>query len=186
MRCFIAVDLSAEMRRPLVQLLRELPRTRDVRWCSEDQLHVTLKFLGEVGDERIARVCDVVRTVSAGRTPFAIRLSGLGCFPSPRNARVMWCGVEDPDGGCAAWVAAADPLLAELGFERETRAFTPHITLGRSKSRSGAAVIRQVLEGGSELPVAGMTVREIVLFESRLRPQGAQYLPVAKVPLGGA
>jgi 2'-5' RNA ligase len=185
MRCFVAVELDPAVRRPLTRLLREqLPRTRDVRWCTEQQLHVTLKFLGEVTDSQLSAVCEAVAAAAESVEPLSLRLSGLGCFPSPRQARILWCGVEDPAGGCARWVELADPLLEGLGFPRETRAFHPHITLGRSKSPAGADVIRRVLEEVSTPAAPGMNVEQVVLFESRLAPGGAQYTPRFTARLG--
>ncbi|NLG41695.1 MAG: RNA 2',3'-cyclic phosphodiesterase [Phycisphaerae bacterium] len=184
MRSFVAVDLAPELRRPLVRLLQELPRVRDVRWCTQDQLHVTLKFLGEVDQGRLKQVCEIVAQTSAQIEPFQIRLAGLGGFPSRRSPRVLWCGVEDPTGSCARWVALSEPQFTALGFEAETRDFTPHITLGRSKSPAGAAAMREVLERTAALPTVEMTVKDIVLFESRLSPAGARYIRVQTSPLG--
>ncbi len=184
MRSFVAVDLAPELRRPLVQLLKKLPRSQEVRWCTPDQLHVTLKFLGEVDAGRLKQVCEIVARTAGQLEPFAIRLSGLGGFPSRRSPRVAWCGIEDPTGSCARWVGLADPQFAALGFEAETRAFTPHITLGRSKSPAGSAAMREVLEGDAELPALQMTVNEIVLFESRLSPQGARYIRTQTARVG--
>jgi 2'-5' RNA ligase len=184
MRSFVAVDLEPEVRRPLVRLLKELPRTRDVRWCTQDQLHVTLKFLGEVDEVRLKQVCKIVAQTSLLIPPFQIRLAELGGFPSRRSPRVLWCGIDDPTGSCARWVSLADPQFAALGFEAESRAFAPHITLGRSKSPAGAAAMREVLERTAALPAAEMTVSEIVLFESRLSPAGARYIRVQTSPLG--
>lgn len=185
MRCFIAIELDQTVRDVLLRLLRELPRTRDARWCSEAQLHITLKFLGETDAQTIAGVKDAMAAAAEQVAPFQIGLSGLGCFPERRSARVLWCGVSDPGNGCATWLSVADPLLAALGFPPEPRAFTPHITLGRSKSRTGANVLCAVLDTVTAPPAREMTVEKITLFESRLRPQGAQYLPVATVPLTG-
>jgi 2'-5' RNA ligase len=186
MRCFVAVELEPALRRPLTRLLREqLPRTREVRWCTEQQLHVTLKFLGEVPDGQLSAVCDAVTAAAEAVEPFSLRLTGLGCFPSPRSPRVLWCGVEDPAGGCARWVDLADPLFEDLGFARETRKFHPHITLGRSKSPAGSDVMRRVLEEVPAPATPAMTVEEVVLFESRLAPGGAQYTPRLKARLGG-
>ena len=185
MRCFVAVELEDALRRPLIGLLhRQLPRTRDVRWCTEQQLHVTLKFLGEVSDGQISAVCDAVTAAAEFVEPFSLRLAGLGCFPSERSPRVLWCGVEDDGDGCARWVELADPLFEELGFSRETRRFHPHVTLGRSKNPAGGDVLRRVLEEVSAPTTPTMTVDEIVLFESRLAPGGAQYTPRFKARLG--
>jgi len=178
MRCFVAVELDPALRSPLARMLREqLPRTRDVRWVSERQLHVTLKFLGDVNDGQLPGICDAVAAAAARLTPFPLRLGELGCFPNPRSARVLWCGVEDADGGCAAWLQHADPALAQLGFPPENRAFHPHITLGRSRNAAGTGVIRRVLEEVSAPAPREMTVTRVVLFESRLGPGGAQYTP---------
>lgn len=178
MRCFVAVELDPALRNPLVRMLREqLPRTRDVRWVTERQLHVTLKFLGDVKDGQLPGICDAIAAATAQVDPFPLHLTGLGCFPSPQNARVLWCGVEDGAAGCATWLKLADPLFEKLGFARETRAFHPHITLGRSKTPGGSGVMRQVLEEATAPPPRAMTVEQVVLFESRLDPRGAQYTP---------
>lgn len=185
MRTFVAIDLDPAVRQPLIKLLRDdLPSDREVRWCTEHQLHVTLKFLGEVRDTQIAAVCDAVKAASAEIEPFPLRIKGLGCFPGPRNPRVLWCGVEDPTGSCRQWVEAADPLFTELGFPPEGRAFTPHITLGRSRSTAGGRVFQRVLETVAPPETDEMTVDRVVVFESRLLPGGAQYHPMATVDLG--
>lgn len=185
MRCFVAVELEPALHRPLTRLLQEqLPRTRDVRWCTEQQLHVTLKFLGEVSDSQLSAVCDAVTAAADFVEPFSLRLTELGCFPSPRNPRVLWCGVEDQASGCARWVDLADPLFEDLGFPRETRKFHAHITLGRSKNAAGSDVMRRVLEDVPSPATPAMTVEEVVLFESRLAPGGAQYTPRFNARLG--
>jgi 2'-5' RNA ligase len=185
MRCFVAVELDPALRRPLVDLLHlHVPRTREVRWCTEQQLHVTLKFLGEVSDGRLSEFCEAVTAAAEFIEPFTLRLTELGCFPTSRNPRVLWCGVEDASDACARWVELADPLFEDLGVPRETRRFHPHITLGRSKSAAGADVMRRVLEKVSAPAAPAMTVDEIVLFESRLAPGGAQYRPRFKARLG--
>jgi len=185
MRTFIAIELEPALRRPLLALLHDVfPRDRDVRWCSENQLHVTLKFLGEIREDQLSAVCDAARAASAQVPPFAMRIKGLGVFPNPRSPRVLWCGVEDLTASCRRWVELADPLFADLGFEPETRAFTPHITLGRSKAPAGARVLREMLETAPAPETESMTVQQVVVYESRLLPTGAQYTPRATLPLG--
>ncbi len=187
MRTFIAIELEPELRRPLVRLLREsLPPSRDVRWCTENQLHLTLKFLGEVRDAQLPAVCEAAAAAAATVAPFPISLRGLGGFPGPGSPRVLWCGVDDPTGGCQRWVSAADPRLAALGFEREQRAFQPHITLGRSRSPAGARVFRDVLQSVPPPQTGTMNVTQVIVFESRLLPHGAEYHALATIPLGTA
>jgi len=186
MRTFMAIELDPALRTPLLELLREkLPRDRDVRWCHENQLHLTLKFLGEVDEPRVAEVCAAAGQACAALPPFPLKIKDLGVFPAPRNPRVLWCGVMDPTEGCRRWVERADPLLAKLGFEPERRAFTPHITLGRSRSSGGSRVLRKVLETVQLPETAEMLVRQVVVFESRLLPGGAQYTPISTLQLAG-
>lgn len=184
MRTFIAIELSPSVRQPLVKLLRDLPVSPDVRWCTEHQLHITLKFLGDVRDAQISKVCDAAATASAAIEPFAIHVQGLGCFPGPRNPRVLWCGVEDPTQSSRRWVELADPLFADLGFAPENRAFTPHLTLGRSKSTAGGRVMQAVLETATPPQTPDMPVKQVVVFESRLGPGGARYKALSTIPLG--
>ncbi len=184
MRTFIAIELDDICRRPLLNLIQnDLPRARDVRWCTPQQLHLTLKFLGEISDSQLPSVCQAATTACAAIAPFPIRIAGLGCFPGPRNPRVLWCGIDDPEQGCQRWVTHVDPLLEQLGFKPETRAFTPHITLGRSRSTAGGHVIQQVLETVAPPDTDTMTVTRVIVFESHLRPGGAVYQQLAGIPL---
>lgn len=184
MRTFIAIELVPAVRQPLVDLLRKLPRSDGVRWVTPHQLHITLKFLGEVGDDRIDAVCAAAEAAAVQVSGFSLRIKGLGAFPNLRSPRVLWCGVEDPSGGCRQWVERADPLFEQLGFPPEERAFTPHITLGRSKSGSGTAALRRALETTKAPDTPEMRAAQVVVFESRLLPGGAQYTPVSTHPLG--
>ena len=185
MRTFIAIELEPPQRQPLIKLLHEVfPKSHDVRWCSENQLHITLKFLGEVRPEQLPAVCDAAQTASRQVAPFTLRVKGLGGFPTPSSPRVLWCGIEDPTESCRRWVELADPLFAQLGFEPENRAFTAHITLGRSKSPAGNRLMREMLETAPPPETGPMTVREVIVYESQLRPTGAVYTPQAKLALG--
>jgi 2'-5' RNA ligase len=192
MRCFVAVELDRALREAIAtRLVARLPRDPGVRWCTQQQLHVTLKFLGEAPDELLPQLCQVVAAAAADIEPFHLTVGGLGAFPSPRSPRVLWIAVDDPAAGCARWLAAADPRLAELGFEPETRPFHPHVTLGRSRSPRGSRIMRDVLRdptaavGAGELPSGRVRVEQVVLFESRLERGGAQYRPLYSASLGG-
>ena len=186
MRCFTAIVLPEATRRMLARLGgASVRQSKAVRWSTPDKLHITLKFLGQVADAQLPAVCDAVRAASSDIAPFSVRLAGLGCFPAPRNPRVLWCGIEDPAEGCARWVAAAEPLLADLGFKPEARAYTPHITLARSKSGEGNSILRRVLQDTAAPRTEELKVRQVVLFESRLDSSGACYMPMATTRLGG-
>ncbi|NUQ50966.1 MAG: RNA 2',3'-cyclic phosphodiesterase, partial [Phycisphaerae bacterium] len=116
MRCFAAIELPDGLRRALRETIARGQRLAGgLRWSSADQLHVTLWFFGETANERIPELCAVLDEAARDLTPFDLALATLGCFPSIRAPRVLWCGVDDPRRGCAAWLGAAAPLLARLG-----------------------------------------------------------------------
>lgn len=185
MRCFVAITLDEPVRRALVKLLAELrPRSRDVRWSSDHQLHVTLKFLGEVDPEDIQAISSVVTAAAAEVEPFDIRLTRLGVFPNERECRVLWCGVADEAEGTRRWVELADPFFEDLGIRPEGRRFTPHITLGRMKGPAGKAEIRKLLQTAAVPAAPAMGVSEVTLFESELRPESAVHTPLLAAPLG--
>lgn len=184
MRTFIAIDLAPPVKRPLIQLLRSLPRVDGVKWCTEPQLHVTLKFLGDITDVQLGRICKLVADISARIEPFDIIVGGLGCFPGPANPRVLWCGVGDETAGCRRWVDLVDPPLEAMNFKPETRAFTPHVTLGRSKSTLGSQAIQRVLETAAPPACPPMRVEHVTIYESVLGPGGSRYRVLATAALG--
>jgi 2'-5' RNA ligase len=185
MRCFVAVEVDAESLKKLRRLLTSLPAVADVRWSRPEQLHLTLKFLGQVPDTLVPQLADELQQVSRACAPFRVRLTALGGFPTAARPRVLWCGVDDPAEGCRRWLSRAEPMLEVLGYPREQRSFTPHITLGRSRSATGSHGLAGVLRSAPDLSGPFFEVTEVVLFESRLHPKGARYLPVSRAVLGG-
>ncbi len=187
MRLFVAIELSGALHRPLERYLAQLSGfSRDLRFCKPEQLHLTLKFLGELDEARLGRVEKVMRRASEGVGPFEIALTGLGAFPPRGLPRVLWCGIDDPSGGCGAWVERAEAGFAKLGVPREKRAYHPHITLARSRSPAGGEAIRRLLESPPDFGAPRMRVERVTLFESRLRPSGAQYSVLRQVALGAS
>jgi 2'-5' RNA ligase len=184
-RCFVAIALDEAWRDALSAVLRkQSPATRDVRWCTPDQLHVTLKFLGQVPPDRLEDVKQAIRTASEGVAPFTLRRAAIGAFPSRSSPRVLWCGVEDPDDGCAAWVARAEPLFEQIGYPRENRPYHAHITLARSRSPAGSRELRNTAEQIAIADVPDLHVTQVVLYESKLQRGGAVYTPLGHFPLG--
>lgn len=193
MRCFVAVELGPAARKALaerVEAERSRARgrqggARDIGWSNTGQLHVTLKFLGEVDDALVPEVCAVVSEVSRAIAPFSLALAGFGAFPAPRSPRVLWCGMEDPSGACAAWLRAAEPRFEALGFDPERRLFRPHVTLARSRSPSGTALLTALLSKWPPPAPCETLVEEIVLFQSVLGRGGAVHTPLLRAGLEG-
>lgn len=175
MRAFIAIDLDPEIKTALQALVRDLQATRaDIRWVNAGGMHLTLKFLGQVDDGPAARVKDVLAGITRRHAPFPLRLEGTGAFPGEKSPRVLWVRAAS-EPALLALQDEIDVALEAEGFERERRAFTPHLTIGRVKGpdRVGKAMLE--LEKHRTAAVGAMTVRKVALFESLLRPEGAEY-----------
>jgi len=185
LRLFVAVDLSDEAKRALSGLLSRLKGLDSgVRWVAPENLHVTLKFLGNVEEGKVEAIRGALSGALSGFKPFAIRLKGLGAFPSAKRPRVVWMGVEEGNEELSALARAVEVALERLGFPREGREFVAHVTLGRVKSRASGGLLR-FLERPEGIPEVRQEVREVVLMRSVLRPEGPEYTPLFKFPLGG-
>ena len=183
MRLFVAVNLPAAEHAALAATLHGL-RARDlpVRWVEPDSLHITLKFLGEVAEARVGEVQAALARAAQGISAFEMRVGGAGTFPSPNRARVFWIGVAAP----AELLRLQDQVENEiepLGYAREKRAFSPHITIGRVQKDGRVArtdVDRIVVGVGYN---ATMAVTSVDLMRSHLNPRGARYDTIASAPL---
>lgn len=185
MRLFIAINFTVKDRQRMYSAGRKL-RDADlpVRWVDTEQLHMTLKFLGEVRSERVDDVKAAVATVAAKTEPFTLVMQGAGAFPTMRRPKVIWLGADaSPELRCLKHDLEWE--LAPQGFEREVRAFHPHVTLGRATKQARAGDFR-----GFEEIVDAMefrreiTVRRVDLMESYLSAKGARYEIVMSAKLG--
>ena len=175
MRAFIAIDLEPEIKTAIKALVRDLEAARaDIRWVNGQGMHVTLKFLGPIDDGQAARVREILSKVAGHHAPFTLRVVGTGAFPNESYPRVLWVGFPSEPELLALQSEIEGALEAE-GFDREQRAFTPHLTLGRVKGPARVAKAMLELSKHREESFGSMTVRKVALFESRLEPGGAEY-----------
>jgi 2'-5' RNA ligase len=185
-RLFTAIELDPGVRETIVGRQTELARALDsantgLRLVRPAQLHLTLVFLGEVEE---ARVPAIVRTMSADLpiAPFEIEFASCGVFPPRGPARVLWLGIDRGARQVTALFDAVSERLQQVGVPRETRPFSPHLTLGRWRDRG--ARIRS-----AALPDVGLVARQrvesVTLFHSRLLPQGPEHTPLAHARLSG-
>jgi 2'-5' RNA ligase len=180
LRMFFAVGLDAAARAAVadvVRVLREAPEADAVRWVREESYHVTLRFLGDVDVERIARLTDCVRERTASLRPFRLELGGPRGFPSRRSARFVVLDVGPVDR-LDELAEAVERGVVAAGFDPESRQFRAHLTLGRVRTRKFPAVTGAVTAVGE-----GCHVEDVVLFKSALHRSGARYTPVERIPL---
>jgi RNA 2',3'-cyclic 3'-phosphodiesterase len=179
-RTFIAIDLEPDLKEAVITLVESLKRTRaDVRWAGPSGLHLTLKFLGEVGADAVPKVTSALERIAGPHRPFPLVLEGTGRFPQGRAPRVLWVGVR-PQPALLSLQEGLERELEAEGFPRESRAFHPHLTLGRVKGPSFVREALAELEKNGSAVFGEMEVRRITLFESQLRPDGARYRVVSE------
>ena len=182
-RTFIAIDLEPGMKTALQGLIGALKTAgADVRWAQTSGLHLTLKFLGEIDEEKSTVVKRTLQEVAGRHASFPLRLEGTGAFPGEHNPRILWAGfAAEPD--LLAFHEDLEQELEREGFPREERAFHPHLTLGRVKGPGRVRNAMLELEKHRRDSLGEMTVHKVALFESRLRPEGAEYRVLAEYEL---
>jgi 2'-5' RNA ligase len=186
MRCFVALDLPDDVRAALERAqerLRAAAPKADVRWVAAPSLHLTLKFLGQVADERAAAVRAALETVAWATPPIALSCAGLGVFPGPRRPRVVWAGISSGLREIGVLASSLERALEPVGFPPEDRPFRGHATLGRVRSPRGLAPLARALEAASGEEFGRWIASEIVLYRSHLRSTGSVYEPLARLPL---
>ena len=180
-RAFFAVDLPESVRKEVAEvtegLRRELPR--GLRLPSDEGLHLTLKFLGDVPRGALPRLLARATARLRSEQPFAVSLAGLGAFPNARAARVLWIGVGEGGARLAKLARKLEAAARGVGAPRERRPFHAHLTIGRLREPRRVPLERLPVPSGS-----GFSVEEVVLYESRLSSSGATYSPLARLPLG--
>lgn len=180
-RAFLAIPVTDELRRGMARLQKELATALpDIRWVNPATIHLTLRFFGDVPEESLEKIGEVVLSVGRLCAPFQAEAAGVGAFPSTVRPRVIWLGVR---GGppLAVLHAAMEEGLRQIGFPGEDRSFSPHLTLGRCRQRIAAA--QPVLERFRDVACGPLPVDRVILYESRLEPGGAVHLPLKTVYL---
>jgi len=178
MRIFIALDIPVEVRARLSEYMeRARSYAPEARWARVEGLHVTLKFVGHVSDERVEQIKAALASIKTA--PFAVRFEGIGFFPNPKAARVFWAGVGSTE--LPALASAIDAALEKLGVERETKPYHPHLTLARTSTRPLREL--QPLLADTVPQFGTMTAREFFLYQSQPQKGGSKYTKLERFRL---
>jgi len=196
MRIFIGIDLDPEIRARIERFIRGVQGfAPDARWVRGESLHITLKFIGEQTPEQVEAIAESLRRVAG--SAFEIRVSGHGFFPTAKAPRVFWIVIH-AGPQLAELAGNVDAAVAELGIAYEDRPYSPHLTLARGGARraSGSpkwrkgddpntlfSALQKRLAGIGEIDFGKMTVREFILYQSRLSPGGSKYTKLQSLPL---
>lgn len=183
MRLFVAFDVPDPQKMSIEKAIQPLRlRLPKARWTSREAWHVTLKFLGEVTDDRLAEVREIINASASASTPTPTRLTEVGSFPRATRARVLWVGLEDAQDVMAGIASSMEKVFTAAGFRREGRELHPHLTIARF--RVPQPIEDVLLETGPfELDRSPFEVGDIVLYRSHLSPKGATYEALERFPL---
>lgn len=187
-RLFIAIELPASLREQIAEVIDTM-RARglgNLRWVRPDAMHLTIKFLGETPEAQVPGIVGVMRKAASGVRPFTLSVAGAGAFPNLRAPRILWLGVDGDTASLRTLHEALEGSLEGAGFPRETRTFTPHLTLARISDRlepRRRAVLSEQSQNVEPARFSGIRVDALSLMESRLARGGAVYTQRCLVPL---
>ncbi|MBN2475171.1 MAG: RNA 2',3'-cyclic phosphodiesterase [Pirellulales bacterium] len=185
-RAFVAVEIGSGVRNRTQQLIERLRATAaDVKWVDPHNLHLTLKFLGEVPSKEIARVCEAAKRGAAEVEPFELVVCGVGAFPNARRPRTVWVGAGSGEAAMIALHKQIETPLAKLGYRKEHRRFHPHLTIGRVRGGGlGVAELGQRIEQNADFEAGRIQVAQVIVFSSQLDRSGPTYEALGRAKLG--
>ena len=185
-RVFVAIEIPKNLRAQIfehtTQLRKALPYVR-ASWTREQNLHLTLKFLGEIPVAKVEALSTAARRAANEVSAFQIAVGGCDAFPSHGPPRVLWLGIEDPSGQLSNLQRTLEDECDRAGFPREPRPFKPHLTVARIRTPHGARELAAAHRASSFAP-QNFNVSELVLMRSELGPGGSRYTPLSQHPLG--
>lgn len=181
MRTFIAVEIEPSIKEKISSLVGEFGKTgAKVSWVKKESIHLTLKFLGEVEEKKIKEVSEKLKLIASKIKPFRIKVEGTGWFPEKGSSpRVLWIGIKYHEQMKILW-EEIEKELEKTGFRKEVRGFSPHITIGRVKGNGSIHKVLEVLRKSMTHTFGEMEVKRVILFQSILKPDGAEYIPIEK------
>ena len=183
-RTFIAVDLDSSLKGKVMDIQSRLEKSTNyvLKLVEPENLHITLKFLGDVDEGRLERIFHAVRETLSGINPFKIMLRGVGAFPSIRRPEVIWIGLGEGADNLVRIMTALESSLAKIGFPREKREPVPHLTIARVKKPSKNG-ISSLLESLSDVEIGFMEVSNVKVKSSTLTPSGPIYRDLTVISL---
>ncbi|MGQ9646471.1 MAG: RNA 2',3'-cyclic phosphodiesterase [Thermodesulfobacteriota bacterium] len=185
-RSFLAIELPEAIRRKIEEVQRELRLSHaDVRWVSPENIHLTLKFFGNIDESRIDPIVRSLEGPIEATSPFSLSTHGMGAFPHLKKPRVIWMGLQEGKQDLVALQRQIDGELMKIGFEPEGRDFHPHLTLGRVRSNRGIDELIGRMERYREEGFGDFGVERITLFKSDLKPSGPIYTRLRELKFGG-
>ena len=187
-RAFIAVELPSFLKEELgrVESILKAGNTTPVKWVDFESIHLTLKFLGDIESSRVGEIIEGIKNACVGISPFELKIKGLGVFPNPARTRIAWVGLIDSTDELSLLQRNIESEMEKLEYERETRKFSPHLTLARVRDQATPDERKRFgnLVTATAFSSERITVNSVNLMQSRLTRQGAIYSRLGSIRLG--
>lgn len=184
MRTFIAIELSEEIKKSVGELMERLKTTNArVKWVEPKNLHITLKFLGEVPEREIENLTLLTTDALKGKSSFRSKFEGTGTFPEGKNPRVVWIGTTEGAEEQKDLALSVERSLCTAGYRKEEREFKAHITIGRVKEKKNLDALLKVLDEVKDQKFGDIIVDHINIMKSTLNPKGPIYEVLKRIPL---
>lgn len=184
LRCFIAIEIPETIRKSISDIIDGLKKSgSDVKWVADENIHITLQFLGETEESVIPAIKEALDKILAPYSPFYIKITDIGCFPDRRRPRVIWVGMEESQTLINLRKDIAEELV-KFGYQKEERGFTPHVTIGRVKSNKNMNKLLKRIDEVKTTRFSDFQAQHITLMKSELKPSGAKHYSLAEIPFG--
>jgi 2'-5' RNA ligase len=176
LRLFIAIPIPVDISRNLGNIILNLKKTgADIKWVKPESIHITLKFLGETDEEKLFEITSAIESLGIKKAGLGVEVKGIGFFPDKKRPRVVWAGLEENAPFLIELASKLDSAMSTLGFEREKRRFSPHLTIGRFRSNRGLSTLIEETEKMLNTSFGSFPITEFNLYSSTLKPSGAEY-----------
>ncbi len=184
-RSFLSIETSRAVRLELCLIQNKLKKNKGIRWVAPDNIHLTLKFFGDINQEQVDDIKKIISSVCIDIRPMTLKIRGLGGFPDMDRPKILWAGLDGEIKRLFKFQTLIDKTLQKMNFAMDKKNFLPHLTIGRIKKPKKCDILKKEITDINLLKTTKWRVDNIVLFKSQLMPGGAFYTHLWDFPLNG-
>ncbi len=183
-RSFVAIEISQNIKRNLGKIISKLSGTNaEVKWVRPANMHITLKFLGSIDECDVPEICNMLKDAAVDVEPFDLEIGGLGAFPDIKKPKVVFVNIVDQSKALLTLYERVEERLADFGIKRESRRFTPHLTIGRVRPQKNLKTLIDLIDNNKKVFAGGLLVESIDLMMSELLPEGPEHSKLGTIDL---
>jgi 2'-5' RNA ligase len=184
MRTFVSIEIPDDIKKKISELIEKAKlHLTPVKWVENKNLHVTLKFVGQVEDEKIMSITDCVKESIKGTKPFTLSFAGMGLFPNAEHPSVLWVGISKGSDKAKDLAEKIECRITKEGYRGEEKDFTAHLTIGRIKEKIDIDSLSKFVQKNGNVDLGSIKVDHVSVMKSTLRPAGPVYDEIEKITL---